>query len=96
MGFFRNFTGAFKKNVQEDVTHLRGQGAIDKADLIYNRLKVAFSGGWNLLIDKIVAILLKSAYKDLRILIRESKAAGIYPFTYVPDNVKDKMKKAYV
>lgn len=96
MGFFKNFTGAFKKNVQDDVEHLQGQGAVDKADLIYNRIKALFSGVWNLVIDKITAILLKSACKDLRIIVRESKAAGIDPFTYFPDNVKDKLKKAYV
>ena len=86
MGFFKNFTGAFKKNVKDDIDHLQGQG---------DRIKAVFSGTWNLIIDKIIAILLKSAYKDLRILARESKAAGIDPFTYFPDNVKDKIKKAY-
>lgn len=95
MGFFKNFTGTFKKNVKDDIDHLQGQGAVEKADLAYNRIKAVFSGTWNLIIDKIIAILLKSAYKDLRILVRESKAAGIDPFTYFPDNVKDKIKKAY-
>lgn len=95
MGFFRNFTGAFKSNISNDVEHLQGQGAVDKADLIYGRIKALFSGAWNLVIDKITLILLKSACKDLRIIIRESKAAGIDPFTYFPDNVKDKLKKSY-
>ena len=96
MGLIKNFTGAFKKNIKDDVEYLQGQGAVDKADLIYNRIKALFSGIWNLVIDKSIAILLKSARKDLRIIVRESKAAGIDPFTYFPDNVKDKLKKAYV
>jgi len=96
MRLIRNFAGAFKNNVKNDVEHLQGQGAIEKADIIYNRIKALFSGTWNLMIDKIVDILLKSAKKDLRIIIRESKAAGIDPFTYVPDNVKDKLDRAYV
>lgn len=96
MGLIKNFTGTFKKNIKDDVEYLQGQGAVDKADLIYNRIKALFSGIWNLVIDKSIAILLKSARKDLRIIVRESKAAGIDPFTYFPDNVKDKLKKAYV
>ena len=96
MGLIRNFTGAFKNNVKNDVEYLQGQGAVDKADLIYSRIKALFSGAWNLIIDKTIAILLKSAKKDLRIIVRESKAAGIDPFTYFPDNVRDKLKKAYV
>lgn len=95
MGFFRNFGGKFKKNVMDDVEHLKGEGAIDKADMAYERIKAVFSGTWNLVIDKIIALLLKSAGKDLRILVREAKAAGKDPFTYFPDNVRDKLKKSY-
>lgn len=96
MGLIKNFTGTFKNNVKNDVEYLRGQGAVEKADLIYNRIKALFSGVWNLVIDKATAILLKSARRDLRIIVRESKAAGIDPFTYFPDNVKDKLKKSYI
>lgn len=95
MGFFKNFTGAMKENVTSDVRHLQGQGAVDKADLIYRRIKALFSGSWNLVIDKAVNLLLKSASKDLAMIVKECKAAGVDPFTYFPDNVKSKLRKSY-
>lgn len=95
MGFFKNFTGAMKENVVKDVTHMQGQGAVDKADLIYQRIKALFSGTWNLVIDKVVNLLLKSASKDLTLIVKECKSAGVDPLTYFPDNVKNKLKKSY-
>ena len=93
-GFFRNFVGKFAHNAKADIDHLRGKGAEEKADILYNRIKAAFSGTWNLIIDKIIDLLLRSAKKDAEFIIVECKSHGIDPFTKLPRNVVDKLRYA--
>lgn len=94
MGFFRNFSRKIKSNLKNDVEDLRGKGADDKADLVYNRIKAFFSGGWNILIDKMVNLLLHSAKKDIECIIIECKAHGVDPYSKLPTNVREKLKYA--
>lgn len=93
-GFFKNFTGKFGSNLKGDIDNLRGKGAEDKADLLYNRIKAAFSGTWNLIIDKLINLLLRSAKKDVEFIIVECKAHGVDPKTKLPRNILDKLKYA--
>jgi len=95
MGFLKKIGKRITGNVKKDIDYLRGEGADEKADLVYDRIKSFLSGGWNIMIDKIVNLLLKSAEKDVRIIISECKAHGVDPYERFPANLRDKLKKNY-
>lgn len=95
MGFIKRIGTRVKNNLLCDFEHLRGEGGDQKADIIYRRIKAFFSGSWNILIDKMVSLLLKSASRDVEVIIRECKSAGLDPIHYFPSNLKDKLTKSY-
>lgn len=95
MGFFSNFGGTIKKNAKRDINHLRGDGAVEKADIIYERIKSAFTGTWNIVIDKVIDLILKSMGKDIQVIVKECKSAGKNPVDYFPDNLKMRLRKSY-
>ena len=95
MGFLKKIGKRLTSNVMKDVNYIRGEGADEKADMLYAKIKTFLSGGWNIMIDKIVNLLLKSAEKDVNTIIKECKAHGVDPFERFPANLRDKLKKNY-
>lgn len=96
MGFVRNFVRRIGANATSDIRYMNNEGASEKADIIYMRIKSFFSGGWNLIIDKVIDLILKSAEKDVDSIFKLSKSNGFNPFDFFPDNVMKLLDPKYV
>lgn len=90
-----SFGNTFKSNIDKDIEHAKGQGAADKADFLYTTIKRVIKSSWNSMIDKIINLLLHSAMKDLRALVKECRTHGIDPRDYMPENVLDRLPKNF-
>ena len=93
MNFFKSVGRRIAGNIKKDIDYMKGDGANEKADLVYDKIKTFFSGGWNILIDKVVNLLLKSAEKDIKAIVAQCKSHGLDPYDHFPASLKDKLRK---
>lgn len=91
----KSFGEAFKGNITRDVEYAKTEGAANKADLLYKVIKSVIKSSWNSMVDKVINLLLRSAMKDLRAMVKECREHGIDPRDYLPENVVDRMPKSF-